>query len=390
MRFFISTTILLLLPVFLFSQIGVRKVEQDFQPAEGGGIFYMLPKAGFHFEVLVRQTIKVPGPYAEYAAEYLGLENVITSGQVSYELLEIRLKTFTTQDPDQLFYIVYDEKQSKDERDIQLMFSGSGLFLGTDGYPTEEMSSSYQLQKHKIPDEDSLNRMFRFLAKENTYIKIDTIVKRISIDTLTIEDVSYKRSNAFITDEQKASEAAEAIMGLRKNQHNLLTGYQEVAYSEGTIRFMYGELKKMENEYLDMFRGKVIHKESTHYSTFVPESDGLDTWTPVFRFSQDKGFEQIDEGNEQPVFIKFEPSDELFALESALQQSANSVDESRNGFFTRIPLMTDISLRIRNDSYYIMKALVPQFGEVMNIPKSYFNVSLYPETGALKSATLKF
>ena len=390
MRFILSTTIILLLPVFLFSQIEVRKVEQDFKPAEAGGLFYMLPKTGFSFEVKIKKTIKVPGPYVEYATEYLGIEDVISSERVLYELVEIHVKTFNIPDPEQLYYVVYDERQSKDEMDVELLFSGSGIFLGAGASHEMELPASVRYVKSEMPDEDSLNRMFRFLAMENTYVKIDTIVKRISIDTLTIEDVSFKRSIAFMTTDQKARKAAEAIMELRKNQHNLLTGYQEVAYSEGTMKFMYNKLRKMENEYLDMFRGKIVQSQSTYYINFIPAGDDLNTWLPIFRFTSDNGFELLDEGNGQPVFAKFESENEMMMLDSALEQSESVVDKSKKGFYSRIPLMTDLSLKIGNDSYHLMKTLVPQFGKVTNIPKPYFNISLHPETGTLKSAMIKF
>lgn len=382
--------VLLLSPVFIFSQIDVRKVSEDFQPSEGGGVFYMLPKTGFQFTVTVRQTMKIKGPYSDYASKYLGLEDVIESDKVSYSLLDVHMETFTIPDPEQLYYIVYDEKQSKDEKDIRLMFSGSGIFLGSEGINPAGLPEFPGYDDYGMPDRDSINRMFRFIAGENTFIKVDTIVRKISIDTMTIEDVSFKRSLSFRSDEQKAAEAAQQIEQIRSNQHNLLTGYQEVAYSEGSIRFMYGELRRMENEYLDLFRGKVIIRESRHYCTFIPGPDALDTWAPVFLFSEKNGFESKDEGNGQPVFIKIVPSGELSLLSSAIRKSGSTTAKSGNGFFARIPQLTDVFMRIDNNVYDVMKVFIPQYGEVVNIPRPFHNVSLHPALGNLKSATVKF
>jgi hypothetical protein len=43
-----------------------------------GSIVYALPLTVFEFDITARKTIEVPGPYAGFAGEMLGLNDVIT------------------------------------------------------------------------------------------------------------------------------------------------------------------------------------------------------------------------------------------------------------------------------------------------------------------------
>ena len=81
--------------------------------------------------------------------------------------------------------------------------------------------------------------LFKKYTESPTREIIDTMIRRVSIDTLVIEEKIFKRSMIEFTDQEKAQEAADKIRQIEKDKYNLLVGYQETAYSREAMEFMY-------------------------------------------------------------------------------------------------------------------------------------------------------
>src|SRR5690606_24529323 len=103
--------------------------------------------------------------------------------------------------------------------------------------------------------------------------KVDTIIRRISVDTSTFEDVFIKRSVSERSAEQLAKEAAELIRKIDDNKFNLITGYQEVNYSKDAMEFMISQLEKTKQEYLALFRGVSRTSIAKHVFYVTPGND---------------------------------------------------------------------------------------------------------------------
>ncbi len=70
-----------------------------------GSLVYALPMTLLEFEVIAEKRIEIPGPYAAWAGEMLGLDRVITSENESWSISDVRLSTVEELDPSQ-FYII--------------------------------------------------------------------------------------------------------------------------------------------------------------------------------------------------------------------------------------------------------------------------------------------
>ncbi len=70
-----------------------------------GSIVYALPQTVFVFDITARKTIEVPGPYARFAGEMLGLNDVITEENESWSLGDVSVSCVEELDPSQ-FYII--------------------------------------------------------------------------------------------------------------------------------------------------------------------------------------------------------------------------------------------------------------------------------------------
>lgn len=379
---------ILLLGLFIFpfaasSQISVKRVDSQTNLGGKEGFFYSLPRMGVKINLTYEKTIKLKGPYSDYANEYLGLEDIIATNSTDYRIMEISIETFYLPDPEQLFFVEYNSKDAKDENEIRMSFSDNGFFVGSEQYQDGNDLFSEFYQEEKELSSEEIERFFEFLAEDNRYDKIDTIVKKITIDTITIDTYTFKTTTMEKYPVLKAREAVDNISKVRVSLYNLITGYQEVAYSEGTMRFMYDKLKKMETEYLDLFRGKIFSEQYTYSTVFVPKSEDHDKWIPVMNFSDEGGVSQQSGG--ENIYLKFT----LTESTSALKEAETGGTASR-GIFYRVPEYTSISVRYDQQSAELMQSLVPQFGVIVNAPLSAKDVSIYPETGNLRSATLKY
>ncbi len=390
MRLLSVITALMLLPVFSLGQMNVRKAGEGFSPGDKKGLFYYLPRKGIRLEITAEKIMKLQGPYANYAEEYLGIHDHIQSNSTTWCIKSIGLKVFDLPDPRQLYFASYDEKQSKGEGSLLLSLTRAGVLVGSELIRDPGGETGLKMTGQE-EERKGVSEYFRYAADNNRYEDIDTVIRKISIDTLTIKDISFRTSMQAKSPEQKAAEAVEWIDILRENQHNLLIGYQEVPYSRETIEFMYEKLQEMENEYLDLFRGKVITSTTVHFFTFIPEAGDADRSIPLFRFSEEKGITGLGESSGEPVHIKFLTLGKGKPLEDAVPDASGVGEEKEGqGFFYRVPEYTMISIRYADEFRDAMSVYMPQFGTVINLPSIFKTSVFYPEEGSLKSTVIRF
>jgi hypothetical protein len=67
------------------------------------------------------------GPYSDFAFQYLGIDNVITSNLTEFEISGMRITAFSEPDLEALYFVEYGEKQSKEEQSILVDLTSNGL-----------------------------------------------------------------------------------------------------------------------------------------------------------------------------------------------------------------------------------------------------------------------
>ena len=375
---------LFVFPLLISAQISVEKVSAGSNYSNSNGFFYSLPRMGIRLNIEYEKIVKIKGPYADYANEFLGLEDIIASNSTEYRVEELSLETFYLPDPEQVYFVGYDLKDSKDYTELKLNFSAKGYFVGSSRFPDINGIQADVMEKENEMDAEEIERYFNYYAENNLYEKVDTIVKKISIDTITIDTYTFKKRTLEKYPIIKAREAVAKIEKARESQYNLITGYQEVAYSEGALKFMHDKLKSMENDYLDLFRGKVFREEYSYSSIFVPNQGDNDKWIPILKFSSDNGVDQQSEGDN--IFVRFTVTENT----SLIKQSYDASSGDAKGIFYRIPEYSSISVRYKQQSADLLQSDIPQFGVIVNAPFTATDVSIYPETGNIRSTTIKY
>ena len=367
-----------------FAQIKVYRVGSSNALNTKNGLFYSLPRTLLKIDVIAELKEDIPGPLNNYAEKYMGLGDVIHTKSSHYEIKEIRVGTFSQPDPEQSFF-VYIDKKSKEDKSLNLNLTKSGIIKGVN-LTTASGQINYENVSVNL-DTNKEKSLFNYFADHNFYQHVDTIVRRISIDTVSYQQYFYNTSWLTKNLEQKAKETSESIAKIRENRFLLLTGYQEVNYGE-SMAYMDGELKKMEAEYLSLFTGRSKKELLIKSFVYLPQKSTTGNQV-VFKFSESEGFISDNSSRGTSVQIKIIPQQNSYAIDRFFQGTATIEESEMSGYFYRIPEQTTIQLIYNGNILHETQKLINQFGTVVQSPASKSEIEFDTETGMIKNIRLR-
>lgn len=233
------------------------------------GIYYNLPRNVIRLDFTVECVHEIKGKYSNFAKELLETNNYIKEDDVKYYIKDVAVDLLTETDSEMIFYISTDEK-SKDNIELNMRFTSEG-----------------NIQSFGIKDDrrdlDSENVSFENrLAQQNT--NPDFVYLPLRDDE---EDEDGNSTDDKMSEKEIAQSIVEEIKKIRLAYFDLISGYQEVNYGN-TITYMLEELKKMENEYLALFVGKVEKNDIVKTFYIIPE-EGTNNYS-IAKFSDKEGF----------------------------------------------------------------------------------------------------
>jgi len=326
-----------------------------------GSIVYALPLTVFEFEIVAERTIEVPGPYAAYAGEMLGLDNVITSETESWSLTGLQLNTLEELDPEQ-FYVIQGTTLMQTNL---LAMKESGLVL--DINPAVYSHSGYsQLREEGLwpgllfPDRG---------ANEYVSTKTDTAYKVVKADTAFIRIPYLVQKKKGMTVAEEAREAADKLLELREGRHMILTGETNIFPQDGAA---IDEINRLEREYTALFAGKQW-TESRHYKIwFTPVLSMAGTKTPVFSFSEIDGVLPAGSSRGKPVNIELLPSGKTREINLVVRPVASEKElAARDRLYYRIPDVVDVRVASGDEILCTARKLIYQFGTTVALPSNF-------------------
>jgi len=376
----------------VFAQINVVHIDNNTFPQTNEGIFYSLPRTVINITVKIDRVENYQGPYADYALRYLGLKNVVQSNTIEYKISDINVSTSFEPDPDQYYFIELGDKISKGENAGLLSLTDAGIILGTlpaSADTSRQMNRIINTEQPQLElEKDAFGELFRNYTDVSVFEKIDTIRRKVNIDTMTLERQYLKKTMVEKSPEQKAKEAADFLSKIKDNRFNLITGFQEVNYNKETLEFMDTELKNLEREYLKLFTGVRIHKTMTFSYKYIPTPNQINTEIPVFKFNKSKGVQDLDApGGGKVITIKVQRVGNTNSV-SAYLQKAGKTGKS-NGLFYRIPEYARVTVRLDDNTQEEQQCLINQLGLVTNLPSSKWKVLFHKETGGIKGLSIE-
>jgi hypothetical protein len=388
MRFKIISIIIaaILLQTGLFGQINVYRIDKNTVPTGKDGVFYALPRTVIKVNVTLDRVENYKGPYAESALKYLGLKNVVTANSVEYNITGIKVTTSAEPDPDQYFFVEFGEKMSKTDKAGLFALTESGLILGTLSGKPDTVKEIRIIESEEPPlfsEKDVFPEIFKYSADISFFEKVDTIIRKVSIDTITMERQYLKRTVVEKSPEQKAKEAADFISKIKDNRFNLISGFQEVNYNRETLEYMDNQLKILEKEYMKLFTGISIHKNIVFSFVYTPNPNQVNAAVPVFKYSKTKGIIDLDEPGGKVITVKIQRSGTTGSLSAYLKNSPADDKKSR-GFYYRIPELAKVTVKLDENLQDETQCLVNQLGVVTYLPANKWKVNFFQETGGIK------
>lgn len=325
-----------------------------------GSVVYSLPLTVFEIDVVAERTVSVPGPYAGYATEMLGLDDIIMSGEEKWTLENVTLRTVEELDPSQ-FYVI--QGTSLMQTNV-LALKRSGLIL--DITPEVYASTSFS---HNQGGTDYSGLLFPDLGADiYTTMKTDTAYKVVRADTAFIRVPYLVENKKKLTVGEEAAAAAQKLLELREGKHMILTGETNVFPQDGAA---INEINRLDREYTALFAGKTW-TETKHFRIwFTPRPSMAGQNTVIFNFSSAEGMKTAGNNAGSPVILELLPSNKTKDLNLVVRPAGSEKEMSRSDrLYYRVPDVVDIRITQGNETLCTARKLVYQFGNTVTLPSN--------------------
>lgn len=345
MKRLILIGILLAVSLLSFAQLLTERLTTATDTARG--IVYLLPKTILQVEVETKCIQETPGMYFQYADRFLGMKEVIQSESIRYEITGFRVSSKTLPDPKEAYLI----STGKKGKNIAIALTPDGFLRSINGKAVTASHTEKVIKKT--------------IAKEET--------KKWEMSGSSIFTKEMQQANSTA---KMAELAANQLFTIRDTRFNLLTQDLDKTPQDGrSYEIVLSELNRMENAYLELFKGKTTESAQTFEYTLDPQKDSTDV---LLRFSLFKGVLDKNNLGGNPIFI------EIKALPVPAEALRDDKTASTRGLYYRVPGSAVVNITDGKDVLFTREITVPQFGRVLSLPASQISsVELCPKTGAL-------
>lgn len=329
------------------------------------GIIYSLPRLGFKVMVDVEKTVRIPGPYADYAEQYLGIKNPVRNQETLWKIIGVKVELFSEPDPNAVF-------ETNDSLVQALSLLSSGIIKGVNVEGVESVLEIHGVENILSENGDEL--IFTDLSSDNFYEIL------VNPDT-GAEDFQSK------TTQVKAREAADYIMRLRQKRVYTILDPSDVVPEDGVgYKVLVDEIHRLEKDYVALFAGKEIAESHQMCFRFIPGSNEVRNEV-LFRFSENGGVVSPADVSGKPVFINVE-KDEIDARKLAELKDSKHPDAGKSGLYYRVPVNASITITDGLSSLFKASVPMPQFGAIVPFPVNmlYDNTQIEynTQTGTIK------
>lgn len=326
-----------------------------------GSLVYALPLTVLEVEIIAEKRIEVPGPFAAFAADMIGLDRVVMEENESWSLADVRLNTVEELDPSK-FYIIQGTTLMQTNM-LALRKSGLVLDINPEVY-VRRMHSGFnggsEYSGLMFPDRG---------AYEYVTTRTDTAYRVVKADTAFIRVPYLVQRKKGMTVEEEAREAADRLMELREGRHMILTGETNIFPQDGAA---LDEINRLEREYTALFAGK-SWSELKHFRFWVtPDLSMTGKKTTLFTFSETTGVNESSEGPGRPVVMEIIPSGKTRELNLVVRPVTSQKELAlTDRLYYRVPDVAEITLTLGDEKLCTARKLVYQFGNTVALPANF-------------------
>lgn len=341
-KFIFSLAVILALPMVVSAQ---KKSDPE------GLLTYSLPSTTIMLEVEAVQEIFYAGPYAKYAEKYLGIETR-QKNETSVQLTQVKMVPLVEADQSRR-YSLNVKKGQVDASFLKL--SSEGLISFSDAkygdgamwrFPTDGQGnfSGKGVSSNLTSETTTLYGSGKNNNKGNGAVKQDMLVGK--------------------TPEQKAAEAADMIVKLRKQRLQIVTGDTDATYSGEAMGAAIAELTRLEEEYLVLFTGYSVYQTQKMVFEVIPDVNNQSQMYIAFRLSDTEGLVPADNLSGKPVVMQIIPQE--FAQTEVSEEMQKNKKEILAYF--RIPAVCTVKLMDGANLLLQNRMPIYQLGQESSLP----------------------
>ncbi len=356
----LSTLIVLLFSCSPVKEVvAVKSVDPltDTTRLRNGTVAYSLPRTVLTLRVEFEREVNLPGPYARFAGDLLGLDNVIRNESESWIIRRITLNSSTEADPSQVYII-----------NSNAIFSSNILALRREGLIVDleaQNSDPVQVKTLSTARQGTGLSGFDMGSDEYSVIQRDTAFRRVALDSSFIRIPYVVEKRKRLSTEQLAERAARRLMEIRDGKILVLTGEANVFPQDAAaIR----ELNKLEKEYTELFTGKSWSELVEYTYSIVPDARPESQPVTVFTFSEVSGPAASSSGKGTPVKIEYVRDAKAGELNIISPSGQEIIGNQNDNLYYRVPEMVNVRILHGSEELFTSRRMIYQFGTVLRIP----------------------
>ncbi|MEA3449294.1 MAG: DUF4831 family protein [Bacteroidota bacterium] len=340
-------------------------------------LVYCLPKKQIHLTIALKKAHFIPGPYAEFATPYLSLQNIKYKEKYFYAISDVECHTSAIADPDRRFYIVPDKNLPALSFSQQAVLSGINLTDVDERAPTSAPAFlPEKLDNPANPDFTNIQiDKSKYEVIDTTYriVQRDSVVKRIPV---------YQTKEKQKTIAQKAKDAADFIIRIRKNRFSLEAAIEEQKVSGVDIAYMIEKLEALEQSYLALFTGKLKTEMVELHYTLTPEKKQEEQGFVLDYFDKNTGkhVEQNDKADKLELLVL-----PLTGKNNEATDSTGEKNKKALAYCQAKPV--ELSLYLNDKKIFVHREAIPQMGTIRYLPSDVADqdtkIKLDPRTGEI-------
>jgi hypothetical protein len=336
----------------------------DTIPIRDGSIVYGLPRTVFKVTIDMEKTVRKPGPYAKYASDLLGLNDVTHDESEEWSIDQITVKSSEEIDPSELYIInsnsLFQTNVLKLKKEGLILDLSPSLFN-----PDETVSKSIKVNGADVPLTD-LGADEYFISKK------DTLYRRVKIDSTFMRIPYIVEKKKILTTDQLAEKAAKRLMELRDGKHLILTG-EATVYPQNDAAIV--EMNRLEKEYLELFTGKLWKEKHCYIYEVIPDKDVAGKVITIANYSSSTGLSTGPVGGTPVTFelIPEKKTKDLLLLDNKQMEvkGKSQINNAYDRLYYRVPDIANLIVKIGNENLMSSRKLVFQFGEIIQLPANY-------------------
>jgi hypothetical protein len=344
-----------IIAVFLSSCVSLNQFVVTTVGEEPSGysqrFIYSLPQTVLEVKMEFEKSIYLPGPYRQFSEKFLGISKYIKEEKTTWDITGVQVSEFSEPDPLQYYSV----------NQLRGSFSSEKYFeLASQGLVIDPMNAISSVSNLPLLHQSEMPAVLDFSMKRNHKEKTDTLFKTVITDSTFVKIPILRKQKEAKTIEQKAEEAANLIIKIRKRRLKLVTGEYAVFPEGKALEIAIEELNKTEKEYIALFTGKIYTEK--YVRSFLITPSGKTEELVITGFSEAQGILSKESNKGKLVRLELKP------VEGFPVGINDNNKILKNTLYYRVPATCLIVISESENTIYEGRISVFQAGSLLPLP----------------------